>query len=99
MASGISNLTTTKLKGGNYGFTGVVASFTSPFTSAADLSAPINWGDGSSSTAQIVWNSNTDLWDVVGTHQYNKKGTYTLLITIEDAAGNTATASSTLTAG
>jgi hypothetical protein len=45
-----------------------------------------------------VFNSNTNRWDVIGTHQYAKKGKFTLLITITDANGKTATANSQLSA-
>ena len=98
-AVGYTNLKTAKLKGGKYAFTGVVASFTSTaFNTANSFSAKVNWGDGSTSAGQIVWNSSTHRWDVAGTHSYSRKGTYNLLITIVDANGKTATATSKITA-
>ena len=79
-------------------FTGVVASFTSgDFNSANNFSAVINWGDGTSSAGQIVWNSSTQRWDVIGTHKYAKKSNFTLLIVLTDANGATAQASGGIT--
>jgi len=79
-------------------FTGVVASFTDPdFGTATSFSAVINWGDGTSSDGSIVWDTTTRAWDVIGTHPYSKKGTYSMLVVIKDLNGATSTAKSTMT--
>jgi hypothetical protein len=97
IATGKLNLEAAKKPKGS--FTGVVASFTDPdFSSANNFDATINWGDGTSSAGQIVFNAQTQQWDIIGTHAYAKKGTFTLLITIADDNGATATATSKLKA-
>jgi hypothetical protein len=56
-------------------FTGVVATFTSTdFSKSTDFNALINWGDGTTSAGQIAFNNNSQLWEIVGTHKYTKKG-------------------------
>jgi hypothetical protein len=50
-------------------FTGTVATFTVPGNSATNLTATINWGDGTTSTGTIVANSSGG-FNVVGTHTY-----------------------------
>jgi hypothetical protein len=77
----------------------VVASFTSAdFAPADNFAANINWGDGTGSEGKIV-KSSTSKWDIVGSHQYAKKANFSPLITITDANGATATASSTIKEG
>jgi len=94
LATGKTNLVADK----QLMFSGVVVSFTSVnFNAANKFSAIINWGDGTSSAGQIVFNSCTGKWDVLGTHKYNKnKKTYSLLISIIDANGIGAAVTSTL---
>ena len=49
-----------------------------------------------SSTGTSVFNSDTGLFDVIGTKKYKLKGTYSVLVAIADDAGASATANSTL---
>ena len=93
-ATGYSLLTAKKPRNT---FTGVVAAFTSAdFSTAASFASSINWGDGATSAGQIVWNSATQRWDIYGTHQYSKKGTYSLLIVITDSNGASTKAQSSM---
>jgi hypothetical protein len=47
-------------------------------------SATIQWGDGSSSTGNIVANGNGG-YNVIGTHTYTKAGDYSVVVSINDA--------------
>jgi len=79
-------------------FTGQVATFTDPDTTATagEYSATIDWGDGSAlGTGTITGSAGS--FGVSGTHTYAEEGTYavTVKITDVDNATNTATANST----
>jgi streptogramin lyase/PKD repeat protein len=80
-------------------FTGTVATFTDPDTSAtaSEYSATIDWGDGSTSTGTISGSGGN--FTVTGTHTYAEEGTNTITVTITDVdnTANTATATSTAT--
>ena len=80
-------------------FTGVVATFTDPDTTAtaSEYSATINWGDGSAPTAGTITGPTGGPFSVSGTHTYIEEGTYamTIVITDVDNPTNTATATST----
>jgi hypothetical protein len=73
-------------------FTGPVASFTDPDTSstAAEYSATIVWGDGSSSAGTITGGSGT--FSVAGSHTYAEEKTYNVIVTITDVDTNLVTA-------
>ena len=78
-------------------FSGTVANFTDSYTgnTAADLSATINWGDGTSSIGTI-----TDINGVIavsGSHTWAATGTDQVTVTLKDTDG-TATAQSTAAA-
>jgi hypothetical protein len=77
-------------------FTGKVATFTDPNTSAVptDYTASIDWGDGTS--AGTVSGSGGS-FTVSGTHTYVEEGTYKVTVTITDVdtPSNTTTATST----
>ena len=77
-----------------------VASFTSgnPGAVAGDFTATINWGDGTTS-AGTVSASSLGGFSVAGTHAYAEQGSYNLAVNISDAAGATASTSSTATVG
>lgn len=76
--------------------TASVATFTDadPTATAADYTANIDWGDGTSSTGVITA---TTGFAVSGTHDYPEEGTYTIKVTIVDVddSSNSATTSST----
>src|SRR5260370_413401 len=74
-------------------FTGTVASFTDPDTNAtaADYSATISWGDGSSSAGTITGGTGT--FSVAGAHTYATTGIFPITTTIHDVGGSTATSS------
>ena len=73
-------------------FTGTVASFTDTdtFTTAGDLTATIDWGDGTTS-AGIVSGS-AGAFAVSGTHTYASSGQDAVTVTLSDDAPGTATA-------
>jgi len=79
-------------------FTGTVATVTDPTvtSTAAEYSATIDWGDGSSS-AGTVSGPTGGPFTVSGSHTYAEEGTYTIKVTITDidTTTNTATATST----
>ena len=77
-------------------FTGVVATFTDgdPNGAVTDYSASIDWGDGTTSTGSVQADPNGG-FDVTGSHAYSLSGTFTIGISIADAGGAVATASST----
>ena len=60
-------------------FTGTVATLTDANTAeaAADFTATINWGDGSSSAGSVVRTS-AGKFNVVGSHTYAKSGAFTV---------------------
>ncbi|HVS72251.1 MAG TPA: hypothetical protein VHQ47_13430 [Phycisphaerae bacterium] len=65
------------------------------------ITATIQWGDGASSTGELVKNI-SGLWDVIGTHVYGAAGTFTVhygltqTVTGPDGGGHTQTVTSTL---
>jgi hypothetical protein len=81
-------------------FTGTVATFTDPTTTAtaAEYTASINWGDGHTSTG-IVSGPIGGLFTVTGSNTYAEEGPYTVTVTITDIdnAANGATTASTAT--
>jgi len=74
-----------------------VASFTDPDLNAqaSDFTATINWGDGQSSQGEVDGSGNA--FTVSGDHVYLEPGTFTVGVTVTDAAGGTGTASATAT--
>ena len=80
-------------------FTGTVALFTDPDTSATagEYTATIDWGDGTAPTAGTISGPIGGPFTVTGTHTYTEEGVYTATITITDVdtPTNTATATST----
>ncbi len=65
-------------------FTGKVASFTDPDTNAtaAEYSASVSWGDGSSSAGTITGGTGT--FSVAGSHTYAEEGTRQVTVTLRD---------------
>jgi hypothetical protein len=68
---------------------GVVATFTDPGT-AADFTATINWGDGSTSSGTVAAAA-AGGFQVTASHTYVDEGTYPTTITVKDDGGSTAT--------
>jgi hypothetical protein len=81
-------------------FAGVVASFTDadPNGTAGDYTATITWGDGQTSAGTIAANGSGG-FNVSGTNTYAADGIYAITVTITDAGGSTATASTTAYVG
>jgi len=69
-----------------------VATFTDadPNGVAADYTATINWGDGSTSTGTVSANESGG-FAVSGSHTYAEEGTFAVTVTIADAGGSNAT--------
>ena len=79
---------------------GFVGSFTSAntYAVAGDFTATIDWGDGSpTSSGTITYNSNTQAFDVTGTHTYDPYGTHTLTLTIDGFGGGSSSDTSNVT--
>ena len=79
-------------------FSGTVATFTdaNAASSAADFTATINWGDGTSSTAGNVTLVAAGKFIVTGNHVYAEEGEkLPVTVTIDDSGGSQATATST----
>jgi hypothetical protein len=66
-------------------FSGTLAFFTddNPFPQLADLSATIDWGDGSVQ-AEAVSSDGADGFIVLGQHSWADEGTYEVNVTVED---------------
>jgi hypothetical protein len=80
-------------------FTGVVATFTDadPAGTATDYTATITWGNGKTSAGTIAASGSG--FTVSGTNTYAADGVYAIMVTIKDAGGSSATASSTAYVG
>jgi hypothetical protein len=79
-------------------FSGLVASFTDSNSSAtaADFTATINWGDGTSSAGAVSANASGG-FSVSGTHPYAQPGNYSFTVLISDDGGASAGAQGTAT--
>jgi hypothetical protein len=79
-------------------FSGVVAQVTdtAPGVTAADLTATISWGDGSSDTVSVTGSNGQ--FTVSGTHTYQSAGSDKVTVVVHDSAsGATATGTGTAT--
>jgi streptogramin lyase len=74
-----------------------VAQFTDPNPVPASFATSINWGDGSPSTVGTVTADPNGGWDVSGSHTYAQGGTYSVVVSITDDEGVSASVTSTLT--
>ena len=79
-------------------FNGAVANFTDSDTVsvAGDFVATINWGDGTTTPGTV--SGSTGAFQVAGTHTYTSAGSFSVVVTLNDDAPGTATASVTSTA-
>ena len=75
-----------------------VATFTDadPGGTLADYTSTIDWGDGTTNAGAVVVNGAAG-FAVNGTHTYRSAGTFSVLVTVHDAGG--ASASTTIVAG
>lgn len=78
-------------------FTLVVANFTDADTTsnAADFTATINWGDGTSSPGTVTANP-AGGFDVSGMHTYSRIGGFAVTVQINSIGGSSVTASSSV---
>ncbi len=68
------------------------------YSNPSDLSATINWGDGTSTTpATLVEIGTSGVYAVEGSHTYAEYGSYTISVSYADEGGSTTTSSSTAT--
>src|SRR5258708_6409598 len=78
-------------------FAGQVATFSDVDTNAtaADYSATVSWGDGSSSTGTVTGGAGS--FSVSGSHSYSEEGSFPVAVAITDSdnASNSATTNST----
>lgn len=82
---------------GKKSFSNAVASLKDmdPTSTAAEFTVTINWGDGTSSAGTV--RGTRSPFSVSGSHTYGAAGKYTVTISVRDAGGATAAATSTLT--
>ncbi len=75
----------------------VVATFTDPNLShqAGDYTATIDWGDGNTSGGFVDGSSGN--FTVIGAYAYADPGTYSVVVTVTDAAGSITAVTSTVT--
>jgi hypothetical protein len=73
----------------------LVATFAEPNTKAKSFHATVNWGDSSPSSGAQIKMLGPGRFSVRGKHRYRQPGTFNVVVTIGDAGGHTATASST----
>lgn len=75
----------------------VVATFTdaNPFGLLSDLSATINWGDGTPVTPGVVSGPTGGPFTVAGTHDYVDLGLHTVTVKLLSKGGSTATTTTT----
>jgi hypothetical protein len=80
-------------------FNDAVATFTDDNSAAtpADFTATIDWGDGTATTAGMIFASSA-AFAVTGQHTYADEGAFTVTVTISDVSPGTGTASVTDTA-
>ncbi len=76
-------------------FSGVVASFVVPASQPQDgFTATIDWGDGTVSSGTILART-PGLFDVMGTHTYQRQGRYPVPIVVRDSSGAAFSATTT----
>ena len=79
-------------------FSGQVTTFTyaNPAATSANFSATIVWGNGNTSTGQVVADAQGNgVFDVDGSNFYGEFGQYPMTVTITDSSGTTITANGT----
>jgi hypothetical protein len=84
----------------NKSFTSPVATFTdaNPAAPLSEFTASVQWGDGSSNAGTVSQPGGVGtVFDVSGTHTYTTSGTDTVIVTVSDGGGSSATASETVT--
>jgi hypothetical protein len=74
---------------GSQSVNGAVATVYAPKTGS--YSATIDWGDGATSTGQVVANPN-GAFNVTGSHTYSQGGSYATHVLVSDANGNLSSA-------
>lgn len=79
-------------------FSGQVATLSDTYTGqvASDLTATINWGDGTTDTGTVSGSGGN--FTISGSHAYTDEGVYTVTTTVADDAPGTFTATGTATA-
>jgi hypothetical protein len=72
-------------------FNAVVATFSDPDSTSGNYNATIDWGDGTTSSGQVLANGN---YSIIGTHVYIMAGNYGINIQVTDADGASGVVSS-----
>jgi hypothetical protein len=74
--------------------------YTNPGDHSAEMTAVIDWGDGSpTSTGSVTSNPVMGLYTVSGAHTYAEEGTYDISIAVSDAGGRMLTLTGVATVG
>jgi subtilase family serine protease len=76
-------------------FTGTIASFTDYSAAAASYTAVISWGNGLTSSGQLVSRGHGQ-FQVIGTSSYATAGSYAIRVQVQGSDGTTATLNSTV---
>jgi hypothetical protein len=79
--------TITGTEGSSIGNTLLTTFIDSDTPTLGDLSATINWGNGTSSSGTIAFVSG-DTYDLYGSHTYFEEGGYTYSVTVDDSANS-----------
>jgi hexosaminidase len=80
---------------------GAVASLSAPGIAASNITASINWGDGTTSAGTVDGTAATSttvngLYTISGTHTYRNPGTFQVTITVSATGTPSATTTTTL---
>src|SRR5262249_30136483 len=68
------------------------------FTDPHDLSASVDWGDGTTQSDVPLTQVNVNTFDVLGSHTYEEPCDYTILVHLTDRAGSSAMATAAVKA-
>jgi RHS repeat-associated protein len=59
-----------------------------PEEEVGELTGEIDWGDGTTGTASIAFDSESSLFEVTGEHTYGEPGDYTVVVEVSDEFGH-----------
>jgi len=91
----VSSLPARAVEGSAY--SGVIATFADadPGAVAADFTASVDWGDGTTGTGVVAFDGSSGRFTVTGSHTYAEEGSYPVALTVTDSGGASASATAT----